>query len=235
MALRTVAAWSVCAGLLAGCGGPSRPAAHPSASASWSSGLRPERLRSALVDRVGRATLDRARKATITVGEPLAWGAYGSLDHAMTASIPVTPRECGQALHAVGPAKDPAAPAAAVSLRQDDGRAGGELLVATSPANIAAELRYRVPAACRRIRVGGVSEVAQDLPVAWPGGQARGMTVREEAARDRPPATACSVFFPTGHGRLLGEAYFSAPTEAEACRTALALAHAADLKARKLI
>lgn len=211
MALRTVAAWSACAGLLAGCANPARTGTRPSPSASRpparsassSPALRPERLRSALVDRVGKATLDRARKAMITIGEPLAWGRYDSLDHALTASIPITPAGCGQALRAVGPAKDPAAPATAVSLRQDDGRLGGELLVATSPANITAERRYRIPAACRRIRAGGVPEVAQDVPVAWPGGRARGMTVRYDASRDWPAAVTCSVFFPTGPVGLL--------------------------------
>lgn len=188
------------------------------------------------MDRFAKATLGRARKASITFGEPLAWGTYGSLDHAVTASIPITPPECGKAFHAVGPAKDPAAPAAAISLRQDDSRSGGELLVATSPANIAAELRYRIPATCHRIGVGGVSELAQDLPVAWPGGQARGMAVRLDKSPENGPATVtCTVFFPTGHGHLLGEAYFTAPTDGEACRAALALAHAADRKAQKLI
>jgi hypothetical protein len=43
------------------------------------------------------------------------------------------------------------------------------------------------------------------------------------------------VFFPTGHGRLLAQADFSAQTDHEACRVALALAHAADRKAQKLI
>jgi hypothetical protein len=237
--VRTVAGWSACACLLAGCGGPARPEARSSASGprqSSSSGLRPERLRAALVDRLGPATLDRARKASITVGEPLAWGTYGSLDHAATASIPITPRRCEQAFRAVGPVKDPGAPAAAVSLRQDDARSGGELLVATSPENIAAELRYRLPADCHRLGVGGVSEVAQDLPVVWPGGRARGMTVRLDASPENGPATTtCTVFFPAGHGRLLGEAYFSAPTGTDACRTAMSLAHAADRKARKLI
>jgi hypothetical protein len=95
---RTVAGWSVCAALLSGCGGHARPEAGTTASASpsaarspTSSGLRPERLRDALVDRFGNATLDRARKATITFGEPLAWGTYGSLDHESAASIRITP------------------------------------------------------------------------------------------------------------------------------------------------
>ena len=86
------------------------------------------------------------------------------------------------------------------------------------------------------IGIGGVSEAAQDRPLAWPGGQARGMTVRlDKPPGDRPAAVTCTVFFPTGHGRLLGQAYFTAQTDSEACGVALALAHAADRKAQKLI
>jgi hypothetical protein len=187
------------------------------------------------VDRFGKASLARARTASITVGEPLAWGTYGSVDHAMTASIPITPPQCRQALYAVGPAKDPAAPAAAVSIRQDDARSGGELLVATSPENIDEALRFRVPAGCGRIAVGGVSEFVRDRPVAWPGGRARGMTVGvDESSGNWPATVTCTVFFPTAHGRVLGEASFTAPATAEACRTATALAHTADRKAQDL-
>jgi hypothetical protein len=181
------------------------------------------------------AALDRARKATITFGEPLAWGTYGSLDHESAASVRITPPECDRAFRSAGPAADPAAPAAAVSLRQDDSRSGGELLVATSPATIAAVLRYRIPARCHRIGVAGVPAAAQDRPVAWPGGQARGQTVGlDRSSGDWPATVTCTVFFPTGHGRVLGETYFTAPTDTQACRAALALAHAADRKAQRL-
>jgi hypothetical protein len=83
--------------------------------------------------------------------------------------------------------------------------------------------------------VAGVPAAAQDRPVAWPGGRARGQTVGPaRSSGDWPSAVTCTVFFPTGHGRVLGEAYFTAPTGTRACRAALALAPAADRKARRL-
>jgi hypothetical protein len=228
----------VCASLVAGCDGTARPAKQPvsPAGSQSSSGLRPERLRAALVDRVGKADYERARKSSVVVGEPLAWGRYGSLDHAMTTSIPITPPVCGQAWRLIGPAKDPAAPAAAISLRQSSTRSGGELLVATSPGNVAAELGHRVPASCHRIGYAGATAVMTDVAVPWPAGQARGVLVRlNEQPESHLAFTDCTVFFATGHGRLLGVVSFTSSDNAEACRMAVSLAHAADRKAQTLI
>lgn len=236
--LRTFVGGLICAGLVAGCGDAARPVKRPASHAGSpsSSSLRPEQLRAALVDRFGKADYDRARKSSVAVGDPLAWGPYGSLDHAMTASIPINPPVCGQAWRLIGPAKDPAAPAAAISLRQSSTRSGGELLVATSPDNVAAELGHRVPTGCDRIGYAGATAVMADVVVPWPAGRARGVRVRlDEPSESRLAATDCTVFFATGHGRLLGVVSFTSPDDTEACRMAVSLAHAADRKAQGLI